>query len=120
MNRNIEIGKWGEKVAESFLKNNACKVVDKNVRTPYGEIDIIAEDEGEVIIVEVKTRTNNKYGYPEESITELKIKHLIDSAEYYFQNMLNDCVSYRLDVITIEGKPGGSSPEINWYKNAIS
>ncbi len=120
MSRNIEIGRWGEKVAENYLIKNGYKVIDSNVKTPYGEIDIITARDTELIIVEVKTRTNRKYGYPEEAITENKIKHILESAEYYIQNNADNYLKYRIDVVTIEGKPNSSEPKIIWYKNAIS
>ena len=120
MKWNVEIGKWGEKVAEQFLINNHCTIINKNYRTPYGEIDIIAEDNDEMIMVEVKTRSSLSYGFPEEAITNNKIRHLTESAEYYLQSEKYKSEIYRIDIISVIGRPGKTNPEIKWYKNAIT
>ena len=68
MKHNQSIGKWGEDIAAEHLIQHNYEIINRNVRTPYGEIDIVARQGDITIFVEVKTRTSNKMGLPEESI----------------------------------------------------
>ena len=116
MKHNQRIGKWGEETAEEYLIQKGCKIIARNIRTPYGEIDIIAKQNDITIFVEVKTRTSNKMGLPEESITQRKREHMIACAAHY--TMENGIDQWQIDVISIEGKPG-LIPKITYFENAI-
>ncbi|HQX16804.1 MAG TPA: YraN family protein [Anaerolineales bacterium] len=116
MNHNQRIGKWGEDVAAEYLVERGCKIVARNTRTPYGEIDIIAKQGNVIIFVEVKTRTSNKMGLPEESITARKRQHMVSAAEHYAAE--HEIDNWQIDVISIEGKPG-STPKVTYFENAI-
>ena len=116
MKHNQRIGKWGEETAVEYLKQKDCEIIGQNVRTPYGEIDIIARQGDVTIFVEVKTRTSNKMGLPEESITTKKREHMIACAEHYAAE--NEIDHWQIDVISIEGKPG-IEPVITYFENAI-
>ena len=116
MTHNQRIGKWGEEIAAKYLITRGCEVIARNVRTPYGEIDIIAKQKDITIFVEVKTRTSNTMGLPEESITARKRQHMLSAAEHYAAE--NEIDRWQIDVIAIEGKPG-SEPKITYFENAI-
>ena len=116
MKHNQRIGKWGEDVAAEHLTQKGYDVIGRNVRTPYGEIDIIAKQNEITIFVEVKTRTSNKLGLPEESITPRKREHMIACAEHYAAE--NEIDHWQIDVISVEGKPG-STPKVTYFENAI-
>ena len=116
MKHNQRIGKWGEDVAAEYLTQKGCEIIGRNVRTPYGEIDIIAKQGDTTIFVEVKTRTSNKMGLPEESITPKKQEHMIACAENYAAD--NEIEVWQIDVISIEGKPG-TEPIITYFESAI-
>ena len=116
MKHNQRIGKWGEETAAEYLTGRGCEVIARNARTPYGEIDIIAKQDDITIFVEVKTRTSNKMGLPEESITPRKRQHMLHAAEHYAAE--NEIDHWQIDVIAIEGKPG-SKPKITHFENAI-
>jgi putative endonuclease len=113
---NQKVGQWGEQVAVEHLVSRGCEVVGRNVRTPYGEIDIVARQGDSVIFVEVKTRTSNKMGLPEESITARKREHMVACAEHYAVEHGLD--HWQIDVIAVEGKPG-TEPVITYFENAI-
>jgi len=113
---NQRVGKWGEESASEYLLQKGYEVVGHNVPTPYGEIDIIARQGDILIFVEVKTRTSNKMGVPEESITARKREHMIACAEHYA--MENEIDNWQIDVISVEGKPG-TNPRITYFENAI-
>ncbi|MEB2334250.1 MAG: YraN family protein [Anaerolineaceae bacterium] len=116
MNHNQRVGKWGEEIAAEYLTARGCEIVARNVRTPYGEIDIIAKQGEVVIFVEVKTRTSDKMGLPEEAITPRKREHMIACAEHYTAE--HEIDRWQIDVISIEGKPG-STPKVTYFENAI-
>ena|SRR6185503_17552396 len=117
MKHNQRIGKWGEQAAAEFLLERGYVIVAHNFRTPYGEIDLIARQGEITIFIEVKTRTSNKMGLPEESINLRKRQHMISAAEYYAAESEID--HWQIDVLSIEGRPG-SEPVITYFENAIS
>ena len=116
MKYNQRIGKWGEETAVKFLMQNGCEIVGQNVRTPYGEIDIVAKQGDTTLFVEVKTRTSNRMGLPEESITARKREHMVACAEHYAVE--HEIDHWQIDVISVEGKPG-TEPVITYFENAI-
>lgn len=116
MKHNQRVGKWGEEIAVEYLTQKGCEITGRNVRTPYGEIDIVARQGEATLFVEVKTRTSNKMGLPEESITARKRDHMIACAEHYAAE--HEIDHWQIDVISIEGKPG-STPKITYFENAI-
>ena len=71
-----EIGKRGEQLAAEYLKNNGYKILDTNYQKRKGEIDLIAYDptSDEIVFIEVKARSSQSYGYPEEAVNQNKIK----------------------------------------------
>lgn len=100
---NYKLGKLGEKIAEKYLIKNKYTIIEKNFYSRQGEIDIIAEekDTNEIIFIEVKTRTNSKYGKPKDAVTETKRNHMYKSAKYYlYKNKIKDKF-IRFDVIEI-------------------
>jgi len=113
---NQRIGKWGEDTAAEYLMQHDYEIIERNIRTPYGEIDIIARQGDLTIFVEVKTRTSNKMGLPEESITSRKREHMLAAADHYAAE--HEIDHWQIDVIAVEGKPG-STPKITYFENAI-
>jgi putative endonuclease len=115
--RQQTVGKWGEAMAAAFLLAKGYTIIAHNYRTPYGEIDMVTCCAGATIFVEVKTRTTHTYGYPEDSITPRKQAHLTAAAEHYTQQ--NNLDHWQIDVISIEGQPGGR-PRITHFKNVLA
>lgn len=114
-----KIGQWGEQVALDYLIDNGLQLVARNVRTPYGELDLVMMDAMGLVVVEVKARTSSAFGLPEEAITARKREHLIQSLEAYLATRPGLPDSWRIDVIAIRGKPAGPDPEIVWFQNAV-
>lgn len=96
-----EIGKIGEELATKYLKSLGYSIIAKNFKARHGEIDIIAKDKNEIVFIEVKTRTNIKYGKPIEAVNELKQKHLINTVNYYLYKNHSENKFIRIDVIEI-------------------
>lgn len=109
-------GRWGETQAAHYFIGQGHVIVNRNVRTPYGEIDLIVEDGEVLVFVEVKTRRNTVFGYAEESITDKKMQHMIDSAEFYLQEHPEFSGDWRIDVVAIQ-KCSHEEPEITHFKN---
>lgn len=110
------IGKFGEKIASNYLCKNNYKIVEKNFRCKYGEIDIIAYDKKELVFIEVKTRRSKRYGTGINSIDTIKQKHLYKTAEYYlYKKKLNKDI--RIDAIEISLQRGIIN--LKHYKNII-
>lgn len=91
----------GEDIAAKFLKEKGYKIIERNFRKGYGEIDIIAIHKNILVFIEVKTRTSNKFGTPFEAITYFKLKTLVKTAEFY--KVLNPRLpeALRIDAVSI-------------------
>lgn len=120
-----ELGRWGESFAAEYLRDLGYEIISRNVRTPYGEIDIIAQQTSNTtkheimtVFVEVKTRTSKSYGYPEEAITPRKQINLVSAAQHYLQEHSEFDMHWRIDVIAIERYPN-KSPSIKHFENAL-
>lgn len=115
---NKEMGKVGEEMAESLLKDMGYEIIKKNYRYGKGEIDIIANDGAVLVFVEVKTRSNLQFGEPELAITKTKINQLRKIANMYlYENNIEDTL-VRFDVIAIL-MDEQSEPKINHIINAF-
>ena len=97
------IGEQGEDYATEFLKDNNYKIIERNFECKSGEIDIIAFDnqKKELVFIEVKTRTNKKYGAPAESVNNIKQKHIYKTAKYYIYIHKLKNVYIRIDTIEV-------------------
>ena len=96
-----ELGNFGEEIAVKYLEENQYKIVERNFYCKQGEIDIIAEDEKEIVFIEVKTRSNIKFGKPSESVNQIKQKHIYNSAKYFLYKIRLLDIPVRFDVIEI-------------------
>lgn len=114
---NQRLGKWGEHLAVRWLTDHGLQFIRGGFRTPHGEIDIIMRDDEQIVFVEVKTRRNENFGYPEGAITTKKFQHIASSAEYFFQQNPDLEDNWRIDVLAIIGTPNMKSPDIHWFKN---
>jgi putative endonuclease len=113
------LGQWGEKQAAVYLATHSFVILDCNVRTPYGEIDLIASKDGVIIFIEVKTRRTTTFGFPEESVNQRKQNHILSSAQHYIQEHPELEAAWRIDVISIWRFRDGRSPQITHFENAV-
>ncbi len=112
-----EIGAWGEKLAADFLVSRDYEIIDRHFQTRLGEIDLIARQAGQIIFVEVKTRTNNNFGLPEEAIDQRKKMKLIETARWYLARRSGEAENYRIDSIAVEIDRGQKKIRIRHSKN---
>ncbi|MFA6130916.1 MAG: YraN family protein [Patescibacteria group bacterium] len=98
-------GDAGERFAEKELIRKGYRILARQYRTPVGEIDLIARLGKEIIFVEVKTRRNHVFGYPEEAVTKKKVQSLLSAASSYLRKNHLEDAPWRLDVVAIEWGP---------------
>lgn len=114
----LALGKKGENLAEKFLFQQGLKILSRNYRTSQGELDIIAQSRQEIIFVEVKTRSSQKFGSPVEAVNHRKQEKLKQVAQAYLTaHRLENC-PIRFDVVAIEVFPQGES-KIEWLKGVL-
>lgn len=115
-------GNKGEDVAVGFLKRSGFRILERNYKNKsgraLGEIDIVAEERGELVFVEVKAREvkPGKEAFPEENITAGKLRKLARIAEGYVREKRRESSSYRFDAILIVFREG-TEPEIRHFRS---
>lgn len=119
MNRR-DVGTLGEKLAANFLKRKGYYIRETNFRCKQGEIDIVSEKKDSLVFVEVRTKTSNDFGSPEESITRAKKEKLIASALTYVATHHNLPPLWRIDFVAVELDQKGKATRIELFENAIS
>ena len=95
-----DLGQKGEELALAYLRKKGYKILETNWRHAKDEIDIIAKDKDELVIVEVKTRSSNYFGEPEVFVNRTKQKFLVRGAnEYVIKKDIDD--DTRFDIISV-------------------
>lgn len=107
----LELGRRGEDVAHRYLEKMGLVVVDRNWRCREGELDIIAVDDGSLVVCEVKTRTGVGFGLPAEAITHAKIARIRRLTNQWLSEKRRGFPQVRFDVVAIVWPPEGE-PEI--------
>jgi putative endonuclease len=118
VNKNQQLGVWGEELAEEYLMKNGYKILEKNYKNNYGEIDIITKRKGVIVFIEVKTRSSRSFGLPEEAVNKNKAEKLIKASEkYILDNKIK--INYQIDVIAIEKDSISEKIDLRHLKNAV-
>jgi len=108
----IRTGKKGEDIAVAFLKRAGYRILERNFKCPFGEIDIVAKDRDTVVFVEVKSRRSEEYGDPQVAVGLEKQKRISKiSLKYLEEKHLYPCDA-RFDVVAIKMLPGGNKVEL--------
>jgi putative endonuclease len=116
--RRSDVGTLGEKIAADYLTDRGYAIRERNFRTREGEIDIIAEKDGTLVFIEVRTRRSRACGTPEESITRRKKARLVALAEAYMEDRDDLPQSWRIDVVALELGTNGKVSRIELFENA--
>lgn len=114
-----ELGGHGEELAAKHLAANGYRVLDRNWRWPQGEIDLVAEKDGEIIFVEVKARRSHAFGTPEEAVTRAKQRKLIQTALAYLLRQGKPEARWRIDVIALDLNAQGEVVRLEHLENAV-
>ncbi|SHI67475.1 YraN family protein [Algibacter luteus] len=116
MAQHNELGKKGEQLAVDFLMKNNYDIVERNYRFDKAEVDIIAQKEGVLAIIEVKTRSTSDFGDPQDFVKPKQIQRLVKAVDEYVT--VNDLdVEVRFDIIAIVKE--GKGFNIEHLKNAF-
>jgi putative endonuclease len=114
------IGAEGEEAAAAYLLNEGYSLIVRNWRCSRGELDIIAEFEGRLIFVEVRSRSKlGSYGTAKESVDGRKQRKVRETAEFYLHRYRLHERSIRFDVISIEYRGEGQTPLLEHTKGAF-
>lgn len=110
-------GTLAENQAKSYLEAQGLSLTERNYRCRQGEIDLIMQDQGTLVFIEVRYRKDNRFGGAESSITPTKQQRIILTANHFLQSkkwqQIPPC---RFDVLAIEGK---DPQNIRWIKDAF-
>lgn len=113
-----EIGDEGEELATAYLESKGYTILERNYFFEHAEVDIVAYDESYIIFVEVKTRSSNHFGKPEEYIDDKKIENIYKAAEAWIYERKMDGAPVRFDVISILTQKN-EAPDIKHFENAF-
>lgn len=119
-NRRKQLGAAGERLAAERLRAAGYVIRAMNYRCAAGEVDIIAEEGGDVVFVEVKTRRGVAFGLPEEAVTPGKQRKLIAAAQTYLEEAETPEASWRIDVVGVALSAAGKLEEVRIHRHALS
>jgi putative endonuclease len=115
----IALGKIGEDTAVRLLSSRGYRIIERNWRIRGGEVDIIAQDNGDYVFVEVKSRTNDAYGPPAMAVNSTKQRKLVDLAQHYVSYRLRKDVAWRFDIVEVHLTPEGKVTGTNLIQGAF-
>lgn len=104
------LGEYGERLARRYLREQGLTILDHNWRCVRGEIDIVARDDGDLVVCEVKTRSSELFGAPFEAVTRQKVRRLRRLAGLWVESRPAEegpLGTLRLDVVSILRPTGG-------------
>ncbi|MBL0174833.1 MAG: YraN family protein [Ignavibacteria bacterium] len=104
----LDTGRDGEDAAEAFLASKGFVIIERNYRYGHGEIDIIARDGDYTVFVEVKSRSNNRFGAPEYSITPGSSVNCAGRRRYMYEHGFSE-LACRFDVVAVEFRNGSAA-----------
>jgi putative endonuclease len=112
------LGQAGEALAADTLQQQGYKILTRNYRTPYGEIDLIARHGDTLVFVEVKLRRSEVFGPPQAAVNTAKQRHLRLAAQYYLSQQRAEDIKIRFDVVAIT--MAGPQPRIEIFAGAFT
>jgi len=114
----LDLGTRGEVLAGKYLRRAGYRLLVKNFRCRCGEIDLVAEEGGNLVFVEVKTRSSADFGHPLEAVDRRKQGQLIRAAHVYLKEQEAEERFCRFDVVSVTFD-GNGTPVIELVKNAF-
>lgn len=120
MTQQTELGNFGERIAVAHLEARGYRIRGRNVRMPpWGEIDIVAEHEGVLVFVEVRTRHGQGFGGPLASVTPAKRRRMLRAASAWLAMQGDDTLTARIDVIGVTLDRSGRVRAVQHIENAV-
>lgn len=114
-----DLGKWGEKIASEYLLARGYEILERNIHTPEGELDIVAKQGDWLVFVEVKARGSQTFGSPEEALTSAKKRRLRRAAWAYLEKQGRLEADWRIDVVAIDGTLTQGVQRLEHYEFAV-
>ena len=111
-------GRSAEDLAVSLLESRGYRIVARNWRRPEGELDVVAEDGGVCVFVEVRSRTGAEFGHPLESVNARKRGRIVRAARLYLDAEPTNAVGFRFDVVGVTFREG-KEPEVLHIEDAF-
>jgi putative endonuclease len=112
------LGAWGEEIAVRFLEQNGYTILGRNMHFSHFELDIVASKDSAVIFIEVKTRSSNRFGFPEDAVTPRKITRMVMAAESYLEQHPESPDTWQFDILAITRMTDGP-PAIEHFENVV-
>ncbi len=112
------LGRWGEDLAAQHLTRLGYHILERNFRRPEGEADLIAIEDGALVVIEVKTRRSLRFGGPAEAITPQKARRLAALLEVYRTEHPEAPEPVRVDIVGILAG-GAGPPRVEILRNAV-
>ncbi|MCB2202543.1 YraN family protein [bacterium] len=114
-----QIGDLGETIAAAFLEKQGYRILDRNYASRYGELDLVAKKEQNLVFVEVKTRTSEAFGLPETSVTSAKFEKICNTVLFWLQEHPEEPDDWRVDVIAIQLDHNRNVRDIHHFENVV-
>ncbi len=106
------LGQAGETLAAEVLQRRGYTILQRNYRTPYGEIDLVAQQGDALVFIEVKLRRSPRFGSAAEAVTAVKKRRLVEAAALYLQEGGDPDAKLRFDVVAITVRQGKAEVEV--------
>jgi putative endonuclease len=111
------VGRQGERLAEQHLLGLGARVLERNYRVPYGEVDLLLEHEGDLVAVEVKTRAVQDLEQPEEAVLWPQLRRVVRALNTYALDTDRLNWPWRIDVVLIVIEPDGSVLRLDYLRS---
>lgn len=112
-----ELAHWGEETAKKYLESRNVRLIQRNFRTQFGEIDLIGFENEDLVFFEVKTRSSTRFGFPEEAVDFRKIEKIEIVANEFMDQQKLENQNWRIDTIAIIRNPSNGKFDIKWFRN---
>ena len=106
-------------MAASLLEARGYRIVERNWRRPEGELDLVADDRGVLVFVEVRSRTGEERGHPLETVNARKRARVVRAARLYLEDILPSAKEFRFDVVGVTFARDGAPPAITHVEDAF-
>lgn len=113
----MRTGRDGESLATVYLQNQGLEILERNVRCPLGEVDLVARDGSTYVFVEIRSHRSRRWGAAEESIGPLKRRRVVRVALWYLKRSGLSHVPVRFDVVSVHWH--GDEAQVRWIPGAF-
>jgi len=113
------VGSRAEVLAAALLEARGYRIIERNWRRPEGELDLVADDQGTLVFVEVRSRTGQERGDPLETVNARKRAQVVRAARLYLEAVQPTAVAFRFDVVGVTFASDESPPAITHVEDAF-